>query len=84
MKEGQVIGWLEGFKAVSDLYSPLDGRFITANTDLDDEIEHIHKSPFDRGWLFRAEGLPPDTCMDADAYAKFLDGTIDRMTGKDS
>ena len=82
IEEGQVIGWFEGFKAVSDLYSPLAGSFVSSNPDLDDVIENVHKSPYDRGWLFRAEGTPPDTCMDADQYAAFLDGTIDRMTGK--
>ena len=44
-------------------------------------IGEIHNKPYDR-WLYAVEGTPPDNCMDADGYAAFLDGTIDRMTGR--
>ncbi len=84
IEEGQVIGWLEGFKAVSDLYSPLKGRFAGTNPNLEQAIADIHRFPYDRGWLYRAEGEPPAECMSTAEYASFLDGTIDRMLGKSS
>ncbi len=83
IEKGQTIGWLEGFKAVSELYSPLTGRFAGSNPDLEQAIDTIHRSPYDRGWLYRVEGPAPDDAMNTDEYAQFLDQTIDRMVGKD-
>jgi len=81
---GQPIGCVEGFKAVTELYAPLAGRFATANPNLDDEIDAIHRFPYDRGWLYRVEGQPPTDAMTPTEYARFLDETIDRMTGRDA
>jgi glycine cleavage system H protein len=78
---GQAIGWFEGFKAVSDLYSPMGGRFAGANPDLDGDVEAVHKRPYDQGWIYRVEGPPPDDALTAPEYAAFLDETIDRMMG---
>ena len=79
---GQAIGWLEGFKAVSDLYAPLDGTFVGTNPALEDDIECVHGDPYGKGWLYRVEGPPPDDALSAQDYAAFLDGTIDRMMGQ--
>jgi len=81
---GQAIGWVEGFKAVTDLYAPLSGRFAGANPELESVIGEIHKSPYDRGWLYRVEGKAPADCLDAEGYAEMLDATIDRMLGRTS
>lgn len=78
---GDTVGWIEGFKAVSDLFVPMDGRFAGPNPDLDTNMEQIHHSPYDRGWLYRVEGELPDDCLSPEEYAAFLDGTIDRMMG---
>lgn len=80
---GQAIGWFEGFKAVSDLYAPLAGVFAGPNAELE-ATEWIHKSPYDRGWLYRIDGEPPPDSLDAEGYARFLDSTIDRMMGTDA
>ncbi len=77
MEKGQAIGWFEGFKAVTEMYSPLSGRFLGPNPDM--AIGEIHQSPYDQGWLYRAEGPAPDDCMSPDEYVQFLDSTIDRM-----
>lgn len=78
---GQPIGWVEGFKAVTDLYAPLAGRFVGTNPDLEEAVDQVHKSPYEFGWLYRIEGTPPDDALDASDYASFLDATIDRMMG---
>ena len=82
VETGQVVGWLEGFKAVTDLYSPISGRFAGGNPALDSEIRAIHSSPYDRGWLFSIEGDPGDDCVDTEGYASFLEATIDKMLGE--
>lgn len=79
---GQAIGWFEGFKAVTDLYSPMAGTFAGPNPELEEILGELHRTPYDRGWLYRVQGTPPDDALDAGGYAAFLDGTIDRMTGR--
>ena len=53
--KGDVVGWFEGFKAVSDLYSPIDARFAGGNPALDAGLDPVHRSSYERGWLFDAE-----------------------------
>jgi glycine cleavage system H protein len=81
---GQVIGWVEGFKAVSDLFAPIPGKFVQANPALDEDIELIHSSLYDRGWLYKIQGAPGDDCFDVQGYMDHLDATIDRMLGQES
>ena len=79
---GQLIGWIEGFKAVTDLYAVLSGRFEGANPELAREIKLVQTDPSGRGWLYAVRGTPDPTCMDAQGYVSVLDATIDKMLGK--
>lgn len=81
---GDVLGWVEGFKAVSDVFSPLDGVFEGHNPELEDDIALLHKAPYDRGWLFGVRGEPDPSLLEAQGYADLLDATIDRMLGASS
>jgi glycine cleavage system H protein len=76
---GQGIGFMEGFKAVSDIYSVVDGAFAGANADLERDITQLENDPYGRGWLFRATGIPEPQHCDAEGYAAILDLTIDAM-----
>jgi glycine cleavage system H protein len=76
---GQVVGWLEGFKATADIHAPLAGRFESANPALDHEIELLNRDTYGRGWLFRARGNPGEHGLDVYDYVSVLDDTIDRM-----
>lgn len=81
--KGQVVGWLEGFKAVTDLYSPMQSTFLGPNPELEGGLDVIHRSGYERGWLFALGGdLDPD-CLDAESYASLLSATIDRMVGEE-
>ncbi len=81
IETGTVVGWLEGFKAVTDLYTPMPGRFAGGNPELDEGLDAVKSSSYDRGWLFAVQGTPGDECLDAESYADFLGATIDRMLG---
>lgn len=79
---GQVIGWLEGFKASTDLYCPLAGEFIESNPLLNRQAERVHADPYGEGWLFRARGTPEADAMDVHGYVAVLDAAIDRIQGE--
>lgn len=76
---GDAIGWFEGFKARSDLYSVASGTFAGANPLLVDRIVVIDDDRYNRGWLYEVSGRPEPNAMNMHAYAKLLDETIDRM-----
>jgi glycine cleavage system H protein len=50
---GQSFGEIESVKAVSDLYSPVDGEVIEANSALADHLEHLADDPYENGWFIK-------------------------------
>ena len=81
VKVGQTIGWVEGFKALTDLYCVADGVFEGGNTDLDAEPLLVDKDPYHRGWLYRVRGSPDPNSLTLEGYIGVLDATIDKMLG---
>ncbi len=79
VKPGQIIGWVEGFKAISDLFCIAEGLFNGGNPALKDKITLINRDPYGAGWLYAVKGEPDAKCMDVYAYRNLLDKTIDRL-----
>jgi glycine cleavage system H protein len=82
VQRGQVIGWLEGFKAISDIFCVVDGNFAGSNPVLKEKMAVINKDCYGAGWIYRASGQADPRCLDATAYRQLLDKTIDRMLEK--
>ena len=79
---GQVIGWLEGFKAISDIFCVVEGNLSEVNRVLKQKITLVNKDCYGEGWLYEARGMPDPRCMDVNAYARLLDKTIDKILEK--
>jgi glycine cleavage system H protein len=79
MEPGQVIGWTEGFKAMSDIYSAASGEFLGANPALAAAITLIDHDPYGNGWLYSVRGEPDARSSGVDGYIAVLDATIDTM-----
>src|SRR4051812_17298021 len=73
---GQAIGWVEGFKALTDLYCVVDGRFAEANPALAQDATLMDSDPYNAGWLYAARGTPDPGATDVHGYAAMLDLTI--------
>ena len=76
---GDKIGWIEGFKAVSDIFSVAEGAFAGANPKLREDITLLESDPYGRGWLYSVEGTPEPDGVDVHGYVSILDATIDKM-----
>lgn len=76
---GTPIGWVEGFKARTELYSVVSGVFEGGNPALDGDITLTDREPYAGGWLYRVRGTPDPESLDVDGYVSLLDETIDRM-----
>jgi len=47
---GQTVGWVEGFKALTDLYSVADGTFFAGgNPEIEADPTRIDKDPYGQG-----------------------------------
>lgn len=79
---GQTIGWVEGFKAVTDLYSVGNGEFVRGNPELSDHIELLTKETYGEGWLYEFKGEPESEAVDVHGYTGILDLAIDKVQGK--
>jgi glycine cleavage system H protein len=80
---GQIIGWLEGFKAITDIFCIADGNFLEINPVLKQKISVVNKDPYRAGWLYEVRGRTDAKCMDVQTYAQLLDKTIDRILEKE-
>lgn len=77
---GQVLGWIEGFKAVTEIYSSAQGEFLGPNPVLEQDITRPDTDPYGEGWLYRVRGEPEPSATDAHGYAAILDAIVDKMT----
>jgi glycine cleavage system H protein len=76
---GQEIGSLEGFKAVTALFSVAEGEFLGPGDALTGNITAVESDPHGRGWLYRVRGRPDPESLDVQEYIAVLDATIDRL-----
>lgn len=76
---GTILGSIEGFKAVSDVFCVGHGRFLGMNPALQSDLEAIAREPYEAGWLYGFEGEPDARSMDVQAYQDLLNTTIDHM-----
>jgi glycine cleavage system H protein len=79
---GQAIAWVEGFKAISDVYSVARGEFLGGNPALLEDVSLVDAKGYDEGWLYAVRGEPDTNSLDVNGYIKVLDATIDRLRSK--
>jgi glycine cleavage system H protein len=76
LKAHETFGVVESIKAVSDLYSPVAGKVVEANSSLADDPSRINRDPHGDAWLVKIELSNPSDLnglMDAAAYTKFVE-----------
>ena len=71
----QEIGEVESTKATSSIYSPVSGKIVAVNTELEDHPEYLNKDPYGQGWLVVVElsnSVEINSLMTASQYEEFL------------
>lgn len=79
IQAGQEIGSVEGFKAVSSVYSVMEGTFLGMNPALLEDACIIRTSPYTDGYLYEARGEPESNSIDVAEYEAHLDALIEEM-----
>ncbi|ALN75894.1 MULTISPECIES: glycine cleavage system protein GcvH [Staphylococcus] len=75
VSEGETFGSVESVKTVSELYSPVSGKIIEVNEDLEDEPEAVNESPYEKAWMVKVELSDEselDALMDAQGYQEMI------------
>jgi len=75
VKKGEEVCTIESVKSVAEVYSPLTGKIINVNKDLENSPEKLNKSPYEEGWLFEVEIKDEkelDDLLSPDEYRKLI------------
>ena len=67
---------IESVKAASDIFSPLSGRVLEVNTELEAKPGLINKHCYDKGWLAKIEISDMNersNLMNAEEYRSYLE-----------
>jgi glycine cleavage system H protein len=71
----QEIGEVESTKATSSIYSPINGKIVKVNSELQDHPEFLNSDPYGKGWIAVVELSDPadiESLMTAPQYEEFL------------
>ena len=52
---GESFGEIESVKAVSDLYSPVDGEIVEVNSEVAQNLQRLADDPYDAGWFIKVK-----------------------------
>ena len=75
VKAGDDLAVVESVKAASDVYAPVSGEVVEANTALTDTPDTVNAMPEADGWFVKVKVANPaefDALMDRAAYEQFL------------
>jgi glycine cleavage system H protein len=75
VKTGDNLAVVESVKAASDIYAPVSGAVVEANTALGDAPETVSETPEGAGWFAKLKLADPaevEKLMDKAAYEAFL------------
>ena len=74
VEAGKPLGEVESTKSVSDVYSPVSGKVLEKNSEVETNPELINSDPYERGWLVAIEASADvlDGLMTAGDYEKLI------------
>lgn len=82
VEPGQVLGWVEGFKAISEVPCAGRGVFAGDNPALRRDTELISRVPYGEGWLYEIDGELAPQSLDVNGYVHHLNEIIDGLLAK--
>jgi glycine cleavage system H protein len=66
----KICGEIESTKSVGELYAPMDGEVVEANTSLAAAPEAINQDPYGAGWLIKIKYTQLPELLTAAEYAQ--------------
>ena len=81
---GETVGWIEAFKATTDVFCVGTGTFDRENPVLATEPRKFDIDPYGDGWLYEFSGTPDPMAVENAGYTRLLDLAIDKIQGKEA
>ncbi len=72
---GDEVCVLESVKAAADVFSPLSGKIVAINDDLEDAPGLVNTDPYQDGWLYKIEMKDQaeyDELLDCNGYQEYI------------
>ena len=72
---GKAFGTIESVKTLSDLFSPVNGKIVKINTELETKPELVNEDCYGKGWMIviaPSDAAEKDKLMSAAAYRDLL------------
>ncbi len=76
VKKGEYFAVVESVKTAAEVYSPVDGEVVEANTSIPGDLEMIRQPVGQNGWIAKIKFSDPSQLaglMDEGAYKKYLE-----------
>jgi glycine cleavage system H protein len=73
---GDEVCVVESVKAASDIYSPLSGKILAINEDLEEAPSLVNSDAYGDGWLYKLDPADPDELnelLDASDYTAYME-----------
>ena len=64
----KICGEIESTKSVGELYAPMDGEVVEANSTLESAPETVNQDPFGAGWLVKIKFSALPDLLTAEQY----------------
>jgi len=75
VEQNDTIANIESVKSVSPVYSPVSGKIVDINSELENSPELVNEYPYEDGWICVIEMRDPSEVEDlltAEEYAEYL------------
>ncbi|KAJ9707978.1 hypothetical protein PVL29_000171 [Vitis rotundifolia] len=76
VNQGSSFGAVESVKATSDINSPVSGKVVEVNEELNSSPGLVNASPYENGWIIKVEMSDTgelNSLMDSEQYTKFCE-----------
>ena len=73
LQPGKTLGTIESVKAVSEIFSPVEGKVLEVNSSLTTAPETVNSDPYGKGWLVRLRiaKVPVEGLLSAQEYSDY-------------
>lgn len=86
VKIGQELGKIETIKATFGIVSPVAGKLVEVNHELENSPHLINSDPYGAGWVYKIELADPDgdrkALLQAESYMELMKQKIEREAKK--
>lgn len=75
VKKNELLTTIESDKVATEIFSPISGKIVSINKDLENHPEWLNSAPYENGWLVKVELIVTaeiDSLMSGTAYQDFM------------